>query len=85
MAAACAICVHPVAGHTRLKPVASIEILEDPERLAFEDLTLRSPHDGRVLVDRFSGEIHHGRTLLIKGPDSAKVALLRHGRYRERR
>ncbi|WP_139558682.1 ABC transporter ATP-binding protein/permease [Methylotetracoccus oryzae] len=77
IAAVCAICAHPSAAPSDLNPADNIKVIEDPQRVAFEALTLRSPRDGRVLVDKFTGEMGAGRSVLIKGPDRAKLALFR--------
>ena len=56
----------------------TIEFCEEEGRLAFEELTLRSPSDGRVLLDRLSLEISGGRRFLIQSEDEAAImALLR--------
>ena len=77
IAKACAICTEPAATRTDLSPHGGIGVVEDLERVAFENLTLRSPRDGRILIDRFTGAIPRGRSVLIKGPDRAKLALFR--------
>ena len=60
----------PAAG-----PRASIEISESPARVAYEGLTLRSPRDGRTLIE---GPHSLGMRVLIRGRDaSAQVALFR--------
>jgi putative ATP-binding cassette transporter len=77
IAAVCAICAHPSGARADLNPNDNIDVIQDPGRVAFEALTLRSPRDGRVLVDNFSGEMGAGRSVLIKGPERAKLALFR--------
>jgi putative ATP-binding cassette transporter len=59
-------------------PPTAIHLCEEPDRLAYENLTLYSPQDGRVLVQSLSISIPAGCRLLILGAnDAAKVALLR--------
>ncbi len=56
----------------------AIELLEAGGRVAYERLTLRSPRDGRILVNELSVTVPRGTRLLIVGPnDTAKVALFR--------
>jgi putative ATP-binding cassette transporter len=55
-----------------------IVVAEDPDCIGFENLTLYSPEDSKVLVRDLSIRVPHGMRLLISGPnDTAKVALLR--------
>jgi len=55
-----------------------IEIAEANDRLAYEQLTLRSPGDGRVLIDGLSLAVPIGLRLLVRGgSDAARVALVR--------
>jgi len=55
-----------------------IEFEEESEDLGFEALTLRSPGDGRVLIDELSLAIPAGKRVLVAGPDEvAKLALFR--------
>ncbi|HEX4592347.1 MAG TPA: SbmA/BacA-like family transporter [Gemmataceae bacterium] len=57
---------------------ASIAIVEDPDRVAFEGLTLTSIRDGRLLLKELTVEIPHGTRVAIVGPDEpARVALFR--------
>src|SRR5215510_4627582 len=57
---------------------AGLEVRQDDARVAYEELTLRSPDDDRVLVRDLSVSIPHGTNALIAGPnDAAKVALFR--------
>ena len=60
-------------------PVPSgIEIVENDDCLAYEQLTLRSPRDGRVLIDRLSLSIPPGLRLLVRGgSNTARIALAR--------
>jgi putative ATP-binding cassette transporter len=56
----------------------AIEVSEDAEYIGFDDLTLRAPDDGRVLVNKLSIKVHHGMRLLVSGPnETAKLALFR--------
>lgn len=56
----------------------AITLCEVPDRVGYEDLTLYSPQDGRVLINSLTVSVTSGRHLLILGPaDTAKVALLR--------
>jgi putative ATP-binding cassette transporter len=53
-----------------------IEITDDA--IKYHHLTLRSPSDGRVLLDDFSIALDHGQRLLIRSEDNtAKIALFR--------
>ena len=46
-------------------------------RVAYEGVTLRTPHEGRVLVNKLDLEEPEGKRLLITGPNgSGKTALL---------
>ncbi len=55
-----------------------IEVAEDPSRVAFENVTLRRPEDGRALVRDLSAEAPRGKTLLLLGPRSpGQEAVLR--------
>ena len=55
-----------------------IEIVESDDELAYEGLTLRSPRDGRILIDRLSLAVPAGLRLLVRGgSDTARVALVR--------
>ncbi|MEW6038386.1 MAG: SbmA/BacA-like family transporter [Pseudomonadota bacterium] len=58
--------------------VSAIELRDGGERLAYERLTLRSPRDGRILVEALSVTVPVGMRVLVSGPDeTAKVALFR--------
>jgi putative ATP-binding cassette transporter len=58
--------------------VSAIDLRDGGERLAYEQLTLRSPRDGRILVDALSVTVPVGMRVLVSGPDeTAKVALFR--------
>ena len=58
---------------------AKIEILETKDRqITYQNLTLRSVENGRVLLKDLSLSIPHGMRLLIAGPnEDAKLALFR--------
>ena len=56
----------------------AIEIVERDDQLAYEQLTLRSPRDGRVLIHRLTLSVSVGLRLLVRGgSDTARVALVR--------
>jgi putative ATP-binding cassette transporter len=62
----------------RLSPVSEIEVSEDNGRIIYQRLTLRSPRDGRTLINDLSITIPRQVRLLIVGPSvSAKIALFR--------
>jgi putative ATP-binding cassette transporter len=50
---------------------------EGPERLGYDDLTLRSPSDGELLVAHLTMTIPRGTRLLVSGTDEARRALFR--------
>jgi putative ATP-binding cassette transporter len=57
---------------------SGIEIRERDDVLSYEELTLRSPRDGRLLIDRLTLRIPpHVRVLVRGGSDTARVALVR--------
>jgi putative ATP-binding cassette transporter len=57
---------------------SGIVIVEDDDRLVYERLTLRSPRDARILIDRLSLSVSRGMRLLVRGgSDTARVALVR--------
>lgn len=58
---------------------SKIEVVEtDDTQIAYENLTLRSAENGRVLLDDLTISIPHGMRLLITGPnEAAKLALFR--------
>jgi putative ATP-binding cassette transporter len=60
------------AAHTS----GGIATVGDEQRLAFEGLTVRAPHDGRPLVQKLSVEVEASARLLITGPGDATGALL---------
>jgi vitamin B12/bleomycin/antimicrobial peptide transport system ATP-binding/permease protein len=56
----------------------AIQIVADDSRVAYDGLTLRTPKEGRLLVNALSLEVPRGQRLLIEGPDGAgKSALFR--------
>ncbi|QSA98632.1 ABC transporter ATP-binding protein/permease [Methylococcus sp. EFPC2] len=72
----------PTCGYMgeEMRPIAptAIQVCEDKHRLAYEGLTLYSPHDGHVLISNLTASVPEGMRLLILGPnDPAKLALLR--------
>ena len=59
-------------------PRLALQIVEDDTRVAYDQLTLRTPKGGRLLIDKLSVEIPRGKRLLIEGPNGAgKSALFR--------
>ena len=57
---------------------AAIEVVEAPDRIAYEQLTLRSPSDDRALVRDLSASIPAGTRVLIRSRlDAPKIALFR--------
>jgi vitamin B12/bleomycin/antimicrobial peptide transport system ATP-binding/permease protein len=57
---------------------AGIWTHEDNSQIAYQRLTLRSPRDGRALIEELSLSIQQGTRVQILGPNAAaKVALLR--------
>ena len=58
---------------------STIEIIEtDEKHITYENLTLRSSENGRLLLNNLSFSIPHGTRLLITGPnEDAKLALFR--------
>ena len=56
----------------------TIETTEDDEQVAYEQLTLRAPHDGRVLVENLSLSIPRGTRVVIRSRDAmVRGALMR--------
>jgi len=56
----------------------AIQMLEDPDRVCYENVTLQTCDGSRVLVDDLNLEIRRGSRWLISGTDDApKVALFR--------
>src|SRR5262245_42407729 len=66
-------------GMHRASEATPIEFVEEPDGLvASEQLTLRSPGDGRVLIDKLEIQIPNGTRVLVAGENhAAKVALFR--------
>ncbi len=57
---------------------SAIEVIVDDSRIAYEGLTLRTPKDGKVLIQDLTVDVPLGRRLLILGPDGiGKSALAR--------
>jgi putative ATP-binding cassette transporter len=55
-----------------------IAIEETAAALEYERLTLRSPQDGRMLIDGLSGSVPPGTRTLVEGPNQAgRIALFR--------
>jgi putative ATP-binding cassette transporter len=60
----------PIYGRIRLR--------HDDTRVAYENLTLTTPEENRVLIQDLSLQITRGRRLLVRGSDdAAKIALFR--------
>lgn len=60
------------------RDVHLIELKEERTRIAFEDLTLWSPRDGRVLIKDLCLSIPSGTNVLVRGDsDTVKVAFVR--------
>jgi vitamin B12/bleomycin/antimicrobial peptide transport system ATP-binding/permease protein len=60
------------------RDVCVIELKEEQNRVAFDHLTLRSPRDGRVLINDLCLSIPSGTNVLIRGDsDTVKVAFVR--------
>jgi putative ATP-binding cassette transporter len=65
-------------GVERLETVAArIEIDESREELEYRQLSLRSPHDGRLLVASLSARLAVGTRTLVTGDPEASIALFR--------
>ncbi|MGH7337867.1 MAG: ATP-binding cassette domain-containing protein, partial [Myxococcota bacterium] len=66
-------------GMHRASAATPIELVEEPDGLvACERLTLRSPGDGRVLIENLDVAIPYGTRVLVAGENqAAKVALFR--------
>jgi putative ATP-binding cassette transporter len=59
-------------------PRKALQIVEDDTRVAYDQLTLRTPKEGRLLINKLSVEVPRGKRLLIEGPNGAgKSALFR--------
>jgi putative ATP-binding cassette transporter len=56
---------------------ARIEIDESGEELEYRHLSLRAPHDGRVLVANLSARLPVGSRTLVSGDEEASLALFR--------
>ena len=55
---------------------AGIAVIEDESRFAFEQLTLRSPPDGKVLVRELSFEVPRGAHVLVRVPTQGVATAL---------
>ncbi|MFI4941670.1 MAG: ABC transporter ATP-binding protein/permease [Burkholderiales bacterium] len=65
-------------GTERLETAATrIEIDESGEELAYQQLSLRAPHDGSVLVANLSARLPAGTRTLVTAPGEASIALFR--------
>ena len=65
-------------GVERLETVgARIVIDESGEELEYQELSLRSPHDGRMLVASLSARLAAGTCTLVSGDADASIALFR--------
>jgi putative ATP-binding cassette transporter len=56
---------------SRMPAASPIHISHDDSRVAYEDLSLRSRHEHRPLINDLNLEVVHGSNLLITGPDTA--------------
>ena len=59
------------------RAAARIEIDESGEQLEYRQLSLHSPHDGRVLVASLSARLAVGTRTLVSGDEEASIALFR--------
>jgi putative ATP-binding cassette transporter len=57
--------------------VAGLDVREEDDEIVFENLTLLSPSDKRVLVKDLSVTIPHGLRVLVMGEETAKEALFK--------
>jgi putative ATP-binding cassette transporter len=57
--------------------VSGTDVSVDDDRIAYENLTLRSPTDRRVLVENLSVFIPHGTRVLVTGTDEARDILFK--------
>jgi putative ATP-binding cassette transporter len=64
-------------GVERLETAARIEMEESGDELEYQQLSLRSPHDGRVLVANLSARLAVGTRTLVSGDGEASIALFR--------
>jgi putative ATP-binding cassette transporter len=56
---------------------SKIQVVEQPDRVAYERLSLRTPREHRTLIRDLSLEVRYGQRLLISGPDvTAETALM---------
>ena len=62
----------------QLSPVSDIQVIREGKSIIYEGLTLRSPRDGRIVIDKLSITVPTGTRVLITGPnETGKVALFR--------
>ncbi len=62
----------------QLSPVSDIQVSREGKSIIYEGLTLRSPRDGRIVIDKLSITVPTGTRVLITGPnETGKVALFR--------
>jgi len=60
------------------RDVCLLEVRDQKDRITFEHLTLRSPRDGRTLVNDLTLSIPSGTNVLVRGDsDTVKVAFVR--------
>jgi putative ATP-binding cassette transporter len=65
-------------GVERLETLAArIEMDESGEEIEYQQLSLRSPHDGRLLVASLSARLAAGTRTLVTGDGEASIALFR--------
>ena len=57
--------------------VSGLDVREDDDEIAYENLTLLSPSDKRVLVKDLSITIPHGMRVLVTGDETARDALFK--------
>lgn len=57
--------------------VSGTDVSVDDDRIAYENLTLRSPTDRHVLVENLSVSIPHGMRVLVTGADEARDVLFK--------
>jgi putative ATP-binding cassette transporter len=59
-------------------PVSGIQFVAEDTRLGYDNLTLTTPDDGRLLLAGLSLDVERGQRLLIVGPDgSGRTSLMR--------
>jgi putative ATP-binding cassette transporter len=79
--ASCDVCIAPVADEGlggAAGPAATIEVIDDDTRIAYQRLSLCAPGDGRVLIADLTASIAPGTRVLVLGSnEDAKTALFR--------